>query len=199
MRPSAQTAPGWSTMRISSSGSMCLGLGARKAGLASMPGCSPTAGRGGTSPARRCFSTPRTATCHAGCRFRAVEVHRELVEAHEGGFVESPRTTMFRNVSSGVTTRPTLLAFGADFYRRCLACLGEEGGLPDPTMIPSAGILAIRHVLEQMPESRLTLIGFTFRVARPSLGARGAPRPSPRKRGPADDTSGLIAAQPWAW
>ncbi len=94
---------------------------------------------------------------------RAVEVHRELVEAHEGGFVES---LAHDDVSERILRRNRLaqpcLHFGADFYRRCLACLGEEGGLPDPTMIPSAGFLAIRHVLEQMPESRLTLIGFTF-------------------------------------
>ena len=94
---------------------------------------------------------------------RAVEVHRELREAHEGDFVESLAA---EDVSARILRRNRLrqpcLHFDAAFYRRCLGCLGEEGGLPDPTMIPSAGFLATRHVLERMPESRVTLIGFTF-------------------------------------
>jgi hypothetical protein len=94
---------------------------------------------------------------------RAVEVHRELLDAHAGGFAGS---LAHDDVSARILRRNRLvqpsLHFDADFYRRCLACLGEEGGLPDPTMIPSAGFLATRHVLETMPGSRVTLIGFTF-------------------------------------
>jgi hypothetical protein len=94
---------------------------------------------------------------------RALDVHRELKSAHAGGFAESLVEDDF---SARILKRNRLrqpgLHFGADLYRRCLALLRDEGGLTDPTMIPSAGFLATLHVLERMPESRVALIGFTF-------------------------------------
>jgi len=50
------------------------------------------------------------------------------------------RSTMFRNASSGFTGSPSPGELGADFYRRCLACLCAEGGLPHPHDDPALRI-----------------------------------------------------------
>ncbi len=106
----------------------------------------------------------RTATCPPRSRFpRAVEVHEELRARAPDGYVKPAAE---RDISGRILRRNRLRQpathFDADFYRRCLACLQEGDDPADPGMFPSAGFMALRHVLERMEGARATLIGFTF-------------------------------------
>jgi hypothetical protein len=94
---------------------------------------------------------------------RAVEVHRELRARHPEAAMSPAAEQDFagRILARNQLTQP-VVRFGADFYRRCLELLQAMPDPPAPTMIPSAGFLALHHVLERHPEARITLVGFTF-------------------------------------
>jgi hypothetical protein len=91
---------------------------------------------------------------------RCVEVHRRLREAHADGFLKARAEQDFsRRIVNANGLRQPCTYFDAGFYRRSLARLGAAA---DPTMVPSAGFMALTHVLERFEDSTVTLVGFTF-------------------------------------
>jgi len=94
---------------------------------------------------------------------RALGVHADLRSAHPEGRLQprSERDWAARIVEANGLSQPWR-RFDAPFYHRCLARLRETDPGLEPTLIPSAGFMAVNHVLETRPDAAVALVGFTF-------------------------------------
>lgn len=94
---------------------------------------------------------------------RALDVHPELAADASEGYLERLQDKDFsRRILRANRLRQPVTRFDADFYRHCLTLLQEVAGDPGPVLVPSAGFMALNHVLRRFPAAGITMIGFTF-------------------------------------
>lgn len=118
---------------------------------------------------------------------RNVEVHRKIRQTHPNGFlganteIDFGREILDRN---NITTRA--VRFDEPFYWNCLRKLKYLTESLDPTMIPSAGFMALIYIVERYKTAKVKLIGFSFE------GWRGHPWKTEKKYAKHLEDNGII-------